>query len=125
MKLKTILGCSLAYIAFGILPCYAQMTHSITFVNGTTGRHMREISGQDTQDDQTLGISLSTKEDKSVSHSASNSNGLSQEQEYIYVNSAKSQTVEIGHLHRKTYIKHFEVYDYSDNSIHHTVDFGF
>nr|AFM92603.1 hypothetical protein [Acaryochloris sp. HICR111A] len=125
IKLKSVLYCGFAYAVFGTSPCYAQVSHSITFQNGTSGRHTREISGHETQDEHLMGISLSTSEDQKTTHSSSTNNGLTQEQEYTYVNSAMSQTVEIGHLRREIYVKHFEVYDYSDYATHHSLDFSF
>ena len=125
MQLKPILYCVVAYAVFGTSPCYAQIIHSITFQNSSGGRHIREISGQQTQDDQSIGISLNTSDERTTTHSSSTVNGITQDREYIYINSAMSQAVEMGHIRRTESIKHFEAYDYSDFMTNHSVDFSF
>ncbi len=125
MQLKSILYCAVAYTVFSTSPCYAQIIHSITFQNASSGRYEREVSGQQTQDDQSIGVSLNTSENRRKTHSSSSSNGITQEREYTYINSAMSQAIERGHIRRTVNTHHFETYDYSDFATHHSVDLSF
>lgn len=125
MQLKSILYCAVAYTVFSASPGYAQIIHAITFQNASSGRHVREVSGQQTQDDQSIGISLNTSEDRRTTRSSSTKNGVTQEREYTYIDSAMSQAVEMGHTRRTVSIKHFETYDYYDFATHHSVDLSF
>lgn len=125
MQLKPILYYALTYTIFSTSPCYAQIVHVMTFQNSSGGRHIREITGQQTQDDQSIGVSLNTSEERTTTRSSSTVNGVTQEQTYTYINSAKSQAVETGHRRRIERTQLFEAYDYSDYAVDHTVDFSF
>ncbi|MGR3280450.1 hypothetical protein ACSYAD_35960, partial [Acaryochloris marina NIES-2412] len=117
--------CAVAYAVFSTSPCYAQIVHVMTFQNSSGGRHIREITGQQTQDDQSIGVSLNTSDERTTTHSSSTVNGVTQDQTYTYINKAKSQAVETGHRRRIERTQLFEAYDYSDYAVDHTVDFSF
>lgn len=125
MKIESILYSSILLSILSASPGLAQVSHIITFQNAASGRHTSNISSENTQEDQLLGISLSTDEERRTTYTSTTENGVIREQEHNDTTSAMSQAVETGHVQRTRKIDHSLTYDFYDYGASQTIDLSY
>ena len=103
----------------------AQVSHTMIFERALSGRHVSHTSGEETQEDQVLEISLSTDEDRKSERTSTTKNGITNTQEHNYSSSVTSQAIETGHLQRTTKFDQSVVYDFQIYSTTQVLDFSY
>ncbi|MGF1603717.1 MAG: hypothetical protein ACFCU8_17180 [Thermosynechococcaceae cyanobacterium] len=104
-------------------PAIAQITHTITFQSGSTGRHQSVINISEMHEEQEIGVAISTDSDLTSTQTSDSQSGKTET--YQYETQATSIAIETGERRGTIDARIYEGYDYSDSGMLHEVNFEF
>jgi signal transduction histidine kinase len=113
------MGCSVMMAT----PTLAQITHVMTFQSGSTGRQQTEINLSQRNEEQEIGLAVSTDTNLTSTQTVDAQSGKTET--YQYETQATSIAIETGERTEIINAHFYEGYDYSESGVLHDVNFEF